>query len=379
MSRALLPSVPPARRPRARRPFRASLAARALVPLLAAGTVLAGTGYAAPPAHAATYCGTRDFTDVPRGSTFYAAISWLTCEGITTGYQDGSFGVSRTITRAELATMLYRQVDPSHPRDGKQYFRDVRAGAYYTDAVNWMAQSGLSTGYADGTFRPTQSITRGEVSALLYRLSGSTYAGPATSPFRDIRRGDTFYAAATWMLAKGLVSGYADWTFRPDRPITRGETAKMLKNSNPYVAGRGDVSYSAVAPLPSAGTTPTWAVTAARWATAKANDARVSYEWGGNGPYEYDCSGFTIGAFGTAGKSLPRRAHDQYRAAKDYVPLSQVRVGDLVYWSNGSTVYHVAMYIGDGKIAHARNEQMGVAVTSLQYSPTNMLAVAGRY
>ena len=62
--------------------------------------------------------------------------------------------------------------------------------------------------------------------------------------------------------------------------------------------------------------------------------------------------------------------------------MGNLRVGDLVFWSNngsGSGVYHVAVYIGDGKIAHARNPKMGVSVTSLNYSPTNMLGTAVRY
>lgn len=73
------------------------------------------------------------------------------------------------------------------------------------------------------------------------------------------------------------------------------------------------------------------------------------------------------------------RAADQYQAADSYVPLSQVQVGDLVYWSNGTSVYHITIYVGNGQIAHARNPEEGVSITSINYAPYNMLSVADRY
>ena len=121
---------------------------------------------------------------------------------------------------------------------------------------------------------------------------------------------------------------------------------------------------------------------AVRWATAKAADPGVRYVWGGNGPSGYDCSGFTQNAFAQAGKELPRNSKAQYAAARQYVSLDNLQVGDLVFWSsNGSAsgIHHVAMYIGDGKIAHARNPQMGVAVTDVDYSPWGMMGTAARY
>ena len=105
------------------------------------------------------------------------------------------------------------------------------------------------------------------------------------------------------------------------------------------------------------------------------------YAWGGNGPSGFDCSGLTQQAMAQAGISIPRRAGDQYLAAKSYVPISQAQPGDLVFYANQSTgrIYHVAMYIGNGKIAHARNPQMGVTITDVDYSPWNMMGTAARY
>jgi cell wall-associated NlpC family hydrolase len=121
---------------------------------------------------------------------------------------------------------------------------------------------------------------------------------------------------------------------------------------------------------------------AVNWAVNKTNESGTYYSWGGNGPKGYDCSGFTSAAFAAAGKSLPRTSSAQYGAAKQYVSLNNLQPGDLVFWSNNgsqSGVYHVAIYIGNGQIAHARNPSTGITITGLHYSPWNMMSVGGRY
>src|SRR5690625_156557 len=121
---------------------------------------------------------------------------------------------------------------------------------------------------------------------------------------------------------------------------------------------------------------------AVNWAVNKTKESGTYYSWGGNGPKGYDCSGFTVAAFAQAGKSLPRQSAAQYGAAKQYVSLNNLQPGDLVFWSNNgqqSGVYHVAIYIGNGQIAHARNPSTGITITGLHYSPWNMMSVGGRY
>ncbi|MGO1183248.1 MAG: C40 family peptidase [Micrococcaceae bacterium] len=118
-----------------------------------------------------------------------------------------------------------------------------------------------------------------------------------------------------------------------------------------------------------------WQATAAAQAISIANSG-ASYSYGGNGPTSYDCSGFTSAAFAAAGIDLPRTSGAQYSGASQHVSLDNLQVGDLVFWSsNGSAsgIYHVAVYVGDGQIAQARNPQAGISVDSLahyqQYNP----------
>lgn len=89
------------------------------------------------------------------------------------------------------------------------------------------------------------------------------------------------------------------------------------------------------------------------------------YQWGGTGPYGFDCSGLVQAAFAAAGKNLPRTAAQQYASASTHVPLSQARRGDLLVWGSPSNFYHVAIYLGNGQVVHALNPQEGIGVTQL--------------
>ncbi|MDR6989790.1 cell wall-associated NlpC family hydrolase [Paenarthrobacter nitroguajacolicus] len=89
------------------------------------------------------------------------------------------------------------------------------------------------------------------------------------------------------------------------------------------------------------------------------------YQWGGTGPYGFDCSGLVQTAFAAAGMRLPRTASQQYAAAPVRVPLSQARRGDLLVWGSPSNFYHVAIYLGNGQVVQALNPQEGITVSSI--------------
>lgn len=122
--------------------------------------------------------------------------------------------------------------------------------------------------------------------------------------------------------------------------------------------------------------------TSIKWAKKVASNNKYRYRYGASGPTYFDCSGFTGKAFSTGGKKLQRTSSSQYRAAPKKVKLSRMKKGDLVFWSSngGRSFYHVAIYIGGGKIAHARNPKVGISVTKLNYAGmSNIHKYAGRY
>ncbi|UFU03496.1 NlpC/P60 family protein [Ruania suaedae] len=127
----------------------------------------------------------------------------------------------------------------------------------------------------------------------------------------------------------------------------------------------------APAPPPSSGV----GSSAVSWARTQVGDR---YVLGANGPNSWDCSSLTQAAYRSVGVSLPRTSRDQYRATAN-VPLSQIRPGDLIFYSSNGTasgVYHVAMYAGNGMRVHAGNPSTGVEYTSMWYG--NVMPMAGR-
>ena len=92
------------------------------------------------------------------------------------------------------------------------------------------------------------------------------------------------------------------------------------------------------------------------------------YKWGGtsltNGA---DCSGFVQSIYAQYGYSLPRTSREQSRYGKS-VSLSQVQPGDLIFYKHGSTVGHVAMYIGGGRVVHAASSRQGIIISNMNYN-----------
>ena len=93
------------------------------------------------------------------------------------------------------------------------------------------------------------------------------------------------------------------------------------------------------------------------------------YHWGAAGPGSWDCSGLTMGAWSAGGKSLPHYSVAQYQQSTP-IPASQLQPGDLVFWgssSSSSSIYHVALYVGDGRIIHAPRTGRPVSEESMYY------------
>ena len=104
------------------------------------------------------------------------------------------------------------------------------------------------------------------------------------------------------------------------------------------------------------------------------------YQYGGTGARGFDCSGLVQNAFAAAGKYLPRTASQQFAQAPVHVPLSQAQPGDLLVWGSAPGFYHVAIYLGGGRVVQALNEDAGITVTDLaSMSGMQLHPVAARY
>ena len=175
------------------------------------------TGVAAPPG---------GFVDVPAGTYYSAAVNWMADQGITTGMGDGRFEPMATATRAQMATFLWRDAGSpgGSPSAG---FGDVVAGSFYEEAVDWLAASGITTGVDEDRFAPDDPVTRAQMATFLWRRAGSPGGSPSAG-FGDVVAGSFYEEAVDWLAASGITTGVGDNRFAPDDPVTRAQIATFL-------------------------------------------------------------------------------------------------------------------------------------------------------
>jgi hypothetical protein len=113
---------------------------------------------------------TEPFSDVEPGDFFADAVAWMFSEGITFGVTPTSFAPHRPVTRGEFATLLHRTEDP--PPAGAEPFDDVDSDDFFAEAVAWMVEEGITTGVTPTSFAPDRPVTRAEIATFLYRLAG---------------------------------------------------------------------------------------------------------------------------------------------------------------------------------------------------------------
>ena len=117
-------------------------------------------------------CTAAPFADVRVGQPFCGEIEWAVDAGVTTGYADGGFHPAAPVTRQAMAAFLYRLIgaprgtDPTCTTD---IFPDIGTAHPFCGEIDWMADAGITGGYADGTFRPTAAIARQSMAAFVFR------------------------------------------------------------------------------------------------------------------------------------------------------------------------------------------------------------------
>ena len=182
-----------------------------------------------PDPEPAPTCRLPEFTDNPATGSMYDAIRWMQCSGLSLGYADGTFQPQRDVSRGESVAFIHRYVDPEFTGDGVQDFRDVPPGHTFFQPIAWAKDSQVSTGYTDGTFRPSRQVTRGEFASFLYRAVVENRGAQAgADSFTDVPATSAHRVAIEWLQREGLSRGYTDGTFRPTRPITRAEVSALL-------------------------------------------------------------------------------------------------------------------------------------------------------
>ena len=147
------------------------------------------------------------------------------------GYEDGSVQPEGDITRAEVATIFFRLLtDESRDEFWSQTndYTDVPADAWYNNAVSTLTNAGIIDGYEDGTFKPNGNITRAEFATIAVRFFEATYEGENLFPDIDGHWAQDYINEAA---NAGIVDGYPDGTFGPQKLITRAEAMTMVNRT----------------------------------------------------------------------------------------------------------------------------------------------------
>jgi hypothetical protein len=153
----------------------------------------------------------------------------MAAQGISVGYADGTFQKTRHVTRGETTAFLHRYLDPEFTAPDASPFTDLNAGGAHFAPITWAAAEDITAGFADGTFKPSTPVTRGQFAAFLHGLADPEHTTPATSPFGDVNPGGAHYAAITWLAAEGITVGDTRGEFNQSQPITRGEISAFLQ------------------------------------------------------------------------------------------------------------------------------------------------------
>ena len=175
------------------------------------------------------------FTDVPKTAWCRADVEYVWQHGIMKGISATKFGPDTKMTRAMFVTVLYR-MEGSPSVEGMQIpaFTDIGAKWCY-DAIIWAYNAGVTLGKTATTFAPNDSITRAEIVTMVYRYSGSPTVSGVPNFTDAASVGAWARDAIIWATSVGVVNGYTDGSFGPNKTALRSEMAAMLHRYMEFV------------------------------------------------------------------------------------------------------------------------------------------------
>lgn len=155
-------------------------------------------------------------------------INQLYNDYVVSGYDDGRFGPDDNVTRAQIVKIALLGFD-QEISSGANIFSDLLSSEWYYDYVLSASELGIVSGYSDNTFRPDNPVTRAEALKIILVTGGITEFDSVVPNFSDVDTvNDWFALYTTYAKDSGLVSGYTDGTFRGNQSISRAEVCKIV-------------------------------------------------------------------------------------------------------------------------------------------------------
>ncbi len=169
------------------------------------------------------------FSDVDANAWYAEAVIYCREHNLMGGIGNHQFAPESSLTRAQLATVLYR-IEGNPAVTGADAFTDTPDGAWYGDAVLWASQQKLIGGYGGGKFGPDDPVTREQMTTIFWRYAGSPTAGAAGNYTDTAAIAAYAVPAVNWASANQIVRPVSSGTFAPKSNATRAQVAEALMN-----------------------------------------------------------------------------------------------------------------------------------------------------
>lgn len=179
-----------------------------------------------------TYAYSGAYSDVTADAWYAQYVDYTAFGGLMAGVGGGMFAPDAPMTRAMFAAVLYR-LEGEPAVTGSSPFTDLTAG-WYRDAVAWAYQNGVVAGVSKTSFAPDESITREQMAAMLYRYAsrgGALDAAGTLDGYTDAGQVSGWaLPAVRWAVSSGIIVGMTDTTLVPQGTSTRAQVATVLTN-----------------------------------------------------------------------------------------------------------------------------------------------------
>ena len=166
------------------------------------------------------------FRDVSKYDYYYNAVKWAVKKGVTSGTGRYTFSPDAACTRAQTVTFLWRAAGCPKATAKTNPFTDVHTSDYFYEAVLWAVENGITNGTSSTTFSPNASVTRAQVATFLWRANGEPAA--KDSGFTDVAANAYYAKAVAWAYAEGITTGTGFGVFSPEAICTRAQIVTFL-------------------------------------------------------------------------------------------------------------------------------------------------------
>ena len=168
------------------------------------------------------------FLDVTDYDYYAEPVAWALENQITNGVAPYLFGPDSTCTRAQVVTFLWRAAGCPLPASRSIFFEDVAEDQYYYNAVLWAVERGITTGTSATRFSPNAGCTRAQVVTFLWRAMGKPTPTSYGNPFSDVKPVEYYSQAVLWAVENGITNGTAPVRFSPNAICTRAQIVTFL-------------------------------------------------------------------------------------------------------------------------------------------------------